>query len=911
MFFAGAAAVALAINLLFAALIHLAPAGAVAGWIDNWGITLLAGCIAVPATLAGRNNRGRRRWAWWLIGLAGASWSVGNILYSVNPNANSPSLDDVLYLAAVPLAATGLVMIGSQRATRGGVIRLVLDGLTVVPATVFISWALVLRTIWLADTNPANGYSVAATVTYLAYPVTDILLVAFALFVFARQTGRLRLSIGLIAAGYLGLAIADSGFNYYSSVGVYLTNTVFWTEMGYSVGFSLVALGLLDAWLGSARATRKVPGARRPPDLGLLTYIPVAGAALIAIRQELVHAAGDAVLFWSGLLVLALVLARQLLALRENDSLRRRLERRVADVLQERRNLRTSEERFRSLIENSSDVIVILDPDLTVLWVSDSLARVIGQTPAMIVGSSVAALIHDDDREQTMLAFRSGLANGSRPSALECRVRGSQGEVHSVDIHVTNLIEDPAVGGVVLNIRDVTERRELENQLLHQALHDPLTHLPNRVLLLDRLEHEMRRKRGRDHQGPSVLFLDLDGFKTINDSMGHQAGDLLLRQVGERLLRLMRPGDTVARIGGDEFAVIVINSADAGQVGRIATRLIDAIATPFAVDGQEVYVTASVGISMSVTRGEPAGALLQQADLAMYRAKELGRNRAEVFVPSLQSAVQQRLDTEGALRSALAGDEFRLHYQPILDLSTRRMVATEALIRWLRPDGTLVSPLDFIPLAERSGLIVPIGRWVLRAACAQARRWQLELPECESLSVSVNLSARQLREPDLAVDVMSALADSGLAASSLILEVTESVLVDDIVKTSISLAELRRHGVRIAVDDFGTGYSSLSYLRTLPLDIIKIDRSFVTAIAADPATLAVARSIVALADALGLSVTAEGIETATELDELVRLGCGFGQGFHLAGPVPATEIARVATELRARATATGHAVTAA
>jgi diguanylate cyclase (GGDEF)-like protein/PAS domain S-box-containing protein len=904
-----AAAVALAVNLTFALLIARAPTGALTNWIDNWGLSILAAGTAVPAVLAGRQTEGRRRWGWWLIGLAGVSWALGNVLYTANPDAVSPALNDLFYLAAVPLAAAGLVLVGSAHATRGGLVRLVLDGLTVLPATVFISWALILHSIWLTDTDPANGDSVAATVTYLAYPLTDILLVGFALMVVARQSRRLRLSIGLIATGYLGLAIADSGYNYYTSVGTYVGDTVFWTEFGYSLGFSLLALGLLDVWL-SRKAT---PAAGSPPvfrDRGLLCYLPVAGAGIIAIRQELIHAPGDAVLFWAGLTVLAMVLLRQLLALRENDSLRRSLERRVAEVLRERGNLQRSEERFRSLIENSSDVILILDSDLSVRWASDSLRTVIGPSPEAVIGSSVEGMIHSDDRARVLRALRDGLGESGRSSVLECRVLDTRGGVHNVDVHVAQLLEDPAVEGIVLNVRDVTLGRELEERLLHQALHDPLTNLPNRLLLVDRLEHELSRRRSPAEFGPAVLFIDLDGFKTVNDTQGHHAGDHLLQQVAERLQRLMRPGDTIARMGGDEFAVIVVNSPGPAEIDLVAARLVTAMATPFHVEGHDLLISSSAGVSMSVSGGESAGDLLQQADLAMYRAKELGGNRAEVFVPELKSSVQRRLDTESALRSALANGEFLLHYQPILELAARRMLGTEALIRWRMPDGTMVPPLDFIPLAERCGLIVEIGRWVLRTACEQTRRWQLELPESESLSVSVNISARQLRESSFADDVLGALRDSGLAPTSLILEVTESVLVEDIERACAILARLRDEGIRIAIDDFGTGYSSLSYLRMLPVDIIKLDRSFVTGITASSATSAVARSIVTLADALGLVVVAEGIETSTQLDELVRLGCGFGQGFHFSRPIPTAELERVAQTLRPTATADQHAVTA-
>jgi diguanylate cyclase (GGDEF)-like protein/PAS domain S-box-containing protein len=890
----GAIGVALAINLSFAILIARAPAGALTDWIDYWGVTALAAVTVIPAALAGRCTRGVRRWGWWLIGLAGVSWAVGNVLYTANPDAVSPALNDLFYLGEIPLAAAGLVMVGSQHATRAGLIRLMLDALTVVPATVFISWALVLHFIWQTDTDPSNGYSVAATITYLAYPLTDILLVALALLVVARRTDRLRLSIGLIAIGYLSLAIADSGYNYYTSLGTYTGSTVFSTELGYSLGFSLIALGLLEVWLGTRPALQADAGQRASRDSGLLCYLPVAGAVVIAIRQELIHAPGDGVLFWSGLIVLGMVLLRQMLSLRENESLRRNVERRMEELLGERGKLKSNAQRFRSLIENSSDVIVILDSDLCVSWVSDSLRNVFGSKPDTIVGASVEALIHPDDRARVMRAFRDGLRDSGQSSVIDCRVRDSQGKVHTVDIHVAQLLEDPAVRGVVLNVRDVTERRELEDQLLHQALHDPLTNLPNRVLLMDRLEHELDRRRGPDQFGPAVLFLDIDGFKTVNDTQGHHAGDVLLQQVGERLKNVMRPGDSIARMGGDEFAVIVVNSAGTAGVDHVAARLVSAMATPFRVEEHEFLISSSVGVALSLNGGDTAGDLLQQADLAMYRAKELGGNRFEAFVPEMKFSVQRRLETESALRSALGNGEFSLQYQPILDLTSLRMVGTEALIRWRKSDGTVIQPLDFIPLAERGGLIVDIGRWVLRTACEQTRRWQRDLPEAENLSISINLSASQLRQPSFVDEVLGALRDSNLAPTSLILEVTESVVVEDIDEASATLSRLREAGVRIAIDDFGTGYSSLSYLRTLPVDIIKLDRSFVTGITTSATTSAVAQSVVTLADALGLVVVAEGIEVATQLDELLRLGCGLGQGFLFSRPVPEAGIEEIA-----------------
>jgi diguanylate cyclase (GGDEF)-like protein len=421
------------------------------------------------------------------------------------------------------------------------------------------------------------------------------------------------------------------------------------------------------------------------------------------------------------------------------------------------------------------------------------------------------------------------------------------------------------------------------DQLTRQAFQDPLTSLPNRALFMDRLAHALARTERRP-QHVAVLFLDIDRFKVINDSLGHAVGDRVLGELSRRLSDCVRPEDTIARLGGDEFAILLEDLDDTAGATAVAERVAKALEAPFMLEGREVVVTMSVGVALNTRRPVAPEELLRDADLAMYRAKGKGKNRFEVFDTDTGAPAIHRLDLELDLRTAVARDELRLHYQPVVHLESGRVVEFEALVRWQHKDRGLLSPEAFIGLTEETGLIIPIGQWVLTEACRQARLWQDQRRSDPPLTIGVNLSARQLQDPDLIGLVSRALADSGLDPRSLKLEITESVVMQDAPATLATLHTLRDLGIRLAIDDFGTGYSSLGYLKRFPIDTLKIDRSFVEGIVSDPEDAAIVQAVISVAKSLGLSVTAEGIENEAQLLRVKELGCDRGQGFYFGQP---------------------------
>ncbi|OLB79698.1 MAG: hypothetical protein AUI14_09295 [Actinobacteria bacterium 13_2_20CM_2_71_6] len=433
----------------------------------------------------------------------------------------------------------------------------------------------------------------------------------------------------------------------------------------------------------------------------------------------------------------------------------------------------------------------------------------------------------------------------------------------------------------------VTDARTLEE--MHQAFHDSLTGLASRALFMDRLQHGLA-VAARDGTRAAVLFVDLDRFKAVNDSLGHAAGDLLLIGVADRLRGCLRGSDTAARFGGDEFALLLHNAYWPEQVAVVADRILTALKEPFHIGGRECFVGASIGIAFSDPGQRDAETLMQDADLAMYEAKRKGKGRCEIFEPSMRTSIRESVDLESDLRHALERDELVLRYQPIVELRSGRVTGLEALVRWQHPERGMVPPLDFIPLAEETGLILPIGRWVLREACAQVARWNAERPGQPPLTMSVNLSVCQLRQPALPAIVAEILAETGVDPTSLVLEITESVLVNEKDGTVQQLEELKALGVRLAVDDFGTGYSSLAYLQRLPVDILKIDKSFVDELGHGAKATALTRAIVHLGRTLDLSTVAEGIELAEQYGELRDGGCDLGQGYYIAKPLAADEI---------------------
>ncbi len=548
---------------------------------------------------------------------------------------------------------------------------------------------------------------------------------------------------------------------------------------------------------------------------------------------------------------------------------------------------RQSEARFRSLVAHSSDLITVLDAHGTVTYQSPSVERVLGYRVDQVEGSDFARFLAQSDRPRLAQIVagvgEAYVGGGSETHVIECSLRHRNGNWLQFEVQHTDLLEDEHVRGVVLNSRDVSERKAFEDQLAHQAFHDPVTSLANRALFADRVQHSiMRSSRG----GPTigVMFIDLDDFKTVNDSLGHAAGDTVLQEVARRLLGAVRPADTVARFGGDEFAVLLDGIKDSEEAADVAGRILRALALQYDIDGKHVYPRASVGICLADHElgSSDAEELLRNADVAMYMAKRDSKGSYRVFEPAMHERVVERLELQAELQQALELDQLVIHYQPVVRLDQRSDYGVEALLRWMHPTRGTIPPLHFIPLAEETGLIVPIGRWVLLEACRQGVRLHERFPRTPPLTMSVNLSVKQLQSDSIIADVRGALELTGLPPSALVLEITETVMMADTDLAVQRLHELKALGVLLAMDDFGTGYSSLSYLSRFPVDILKMDRSFLSS-EHDESGLAAA--IIALGNSLSLDVVAEGIELPEQIASLRDLGCELGQGFLFAKPM--------------------------
>ena len=554
--------------------------------------------------------------------------------------------------------------------------------------------------------------------------------------------------------------------------------------------------------------------------------------------------------------------------------------------------LRQSEKRFRSLTQNASDIITLLEVDGTIKYESPSIERILGYHPDELVGKNAFGYVHPDDLWRVLSAFAEGLANPELHPSIEYRFRHKDGSWRYLESIGSNLLDDPEVEELVVNSRDVTERRELEKQLRHQAFHDSLTELPNRALFLDRLKHALTRTR-REGGPIAVLFLDLNDFKVINDSLGHDAGNAVLVGVAERLQGSVRPGDTVGRIFGDEFAVLLEAPAGVEEARRVTERIQEALQVSFDIDGHEVFVSPSVGIAFGETGKVRSEEVLRRADLAMYTAKRHGRAQYEMYSPSMNVRTMERMNLERNLRRAIEREEFEVHYQPVIELSSGKIDGFEALARWRHPERGLVTVEEFIQIAEETGLIHPIGQWVLGEAYRQAQEWRELYPNKMPL-MSVNLSASQFsRQPDLIPKVLN---DTGLDPGALQLEITERAVMNDAEFSLGKLQMLKGLGIGFAIDDYGMGYSCLYYLKRMPVDSLKIDRSFIAGLGEDPGDQAIVSGTISLAHALGLKVVAKGVEREEQLATLKELGCDLAQGYHFTKPLPGEAAERLLKE---------------
>lgn len=560
---------------------------------------------------------------------------------------------------------------------------------------------------------------------------------------------------------------------------------------------------------------------------------------------------------------------------------------------------RRLESRFRAIFDHAAIGIVLLDGDGYFCESNAAFQALVGYDREELLRLKAAELSPPEDANVTREPIRELRAGLRKSVSVEKRFIRKDGTILLCTLTVSPMTTAENTIGFVGMLQDITERRKMEQELAYQAWHDVLTGLANRARLVEQTNAALVEVSDASHI--ALLYVDLDGFKSVNDSLGHGCGDALLKVIASRLLDATRGSDTVARLGGDEFAVLLPSGESSTDALVIARRILNAVSHPIELEGQEVTVSASIGVAHACP-GDSAEMLLRNADLAMYRAKLAGRARSELFVPEMHAAVHERLALESDLRRALEADQFTLAYQPIIETTTGRIAGVEALLRWTHPTRGAVSPAEFIPVAERIGLIGELGRWTLRTACAQGAQWLASLrgndmvptwsPENRSdepppFYLSVNVSSRQLQDDNIIIDVANALATTRFDPRCLVLEITESVIMQDVEGTLARLHDLKALGLRLAVDDFGTGYSSLSYLQRLPIDVMKVDRSFVRGIGASGHSESLVRTVVALGEMLGMSCVAEGVETLAQHEFLTSLGCAYAQGFRYGRPMGA------------------------
>lgn len=798
------------------------------------------------------------RLAWIALGLGMASFALGDVYWTAKlQNADHipvPSLADVGYLGFYPAAYAALVLLIRERGDRLTP-GLWLEGFIGSFAVAALGAALLQRPI-----QAATGGTATEVATSLAYPLADTLLLSLVVGVLALNRRRNSGTWIALAAGLAVFATADAIYGYQTAADTYRAGTL--VDAGWPAAFTLLAFA---PWIRSARvATSRLegwqsivlPGAFGLAGLGILIYASLHEVYAIAVLLAAIS--------------LAAVIARMGLM--------------VSQRLRTIDELGASELRYRHLVSGLPDtVIALFDPNLKL-----TLAEGAGLNHDYAPGVGLEAMVPRHQLSDVEGHYRAAL-EGTR-GAFELGTTPS-GRTWYVEI-APYRPEGDRIEGVFSVARDITARKDAEEQLEHQALHDALTGLANRTLFRDRLEQALARLE-RNPSPLALLFVDLDRFKVVNDSLGHAAGDELLVQAAERLRHTLRPIDTVARFGGDEFVILCEGASGRAEAEEIARRVGTELALPFHVADQDMVLTASIGIVLTDDPRADAGALLRDADTAMYRAKDRGRANSQFFESSMRMRAVQRLELESALRRAIETDELRVLYQPQVRLHDGVTVSCEALVRWAHPERGLIDPADFVPIAEESGLIVPLGEWVLRRVCEDKVRW------ASPMDVSFNVSPRQLADPGFVDYVADVISETGVDPESLCLEVTESALFADADTALLRLSALHAIGLRLAIDDFGIGFSSLYHLRQLPdVDFLKIDKAFIAELGNSRTDSAIVGAVIVLAGSLGMEIVAEGIETAEQADELRAMGADYGQGYHLGRPRELRDISELVASER-------------
>jgi len=865
-------------------------AGNAPGWtaFEDLSATLAALIAAVACSSRARRDRRegsveggaeQRVWrAWRLLACGMGAWAVGHIVWSIYEvglgiTPKSPSLLDAALLTSSVLVVGGLLSMVSTPAGRLSHLRGAAEGLLIAAGCFLISWCAVIAAVFAS-----SGASTSGQIVNLAYPVLDAVALSAVLFVALRGNEHLPAGLGLLALGITCVAISDSAFWYVNALNLRFPR-VSPVDIGWVAGFLVITVAATQRHR-PRRWTRRLATGRLVP--GLPTVPAAAGIVTALVSWWAGRSLGPpGVLISISAALVLLALLVQLIVVYENHALTTDLERRVEGRTAE---LRTTERYYHALVQHSSDVVTVVDPDLTVRYVSDSMVDIFGHQPGDLVGRGLEAVTGGSSALNQ--ALTRALTQPGHVSRVEWELTDATGRIRYAESAITNLTNDPSVGALVINTRDATDQVALQRQLRHQAFHDPLTGLANRALLTDRAEQALVRS-ARSGAMVAVLLVDLDGFKSVNDSLGHQVGDIVLGEVARRLESLVRSEDTVARLGGDEFVILIDDVSGLEDIRVLAERVCDVMRPRFTLPGWDYAVTASVGVAMGSAPEVDVHDLLRDADTAMYVAKTGGKDSVRLFAPSMHQRAHERFRLQVDLREALERSELLLFYQPIFEMSDGRLKGFEALARWSHPTRGLIAPERFIPLAEESGLIVPVGRWVLQEAIRQMTAWDLRHESARSLSVSVNVSTVQLTAPSLVSDVQSALEQSGIPPSRVVLEITEGSLGKDTERIIEVLDDLRKLGVRIAIDDFGTGYASLSHLQRLPVDILKVDRSFVAALNEGSESRELLKAILGVGQALSLAVVAEGIEAQSQMTALHEMGCEMAQGFLVGKPSPA------------------------